>query len=95
MPKIGQSGAPTPGREKGSVNKSTALLKDAIISAAVKAGDKKGLVGYLTTQATENPVAFLTLLGKVLPLQVTGAGGGPVRTVVQIQLVGPNDHAAN
>ena len=27
------------------------------------------MVGYLTTQAIQNPTAFMTLLGIVLPLQ--------------------------
>lgn len=66
------------GRPKGSPNKTTALLKDAIIEAAIAAGDGKGLTGYLETQARQQPVAFMTLLGKVLPMQVTGDGGGPV-----------------
>jgi len=72
VPKIGEAGAPSPGRKKGQLNKTTALLKDAIIEAAIKAGQKEGLVGYLTKQADDNPAAFLTLLGKVLPLTVQG-----------------------
>lgn len=68
-----------PGRPKGSPNKTTALLKDAIIEAAVKAGNKKGLVGYLEQQAKENPTAFLTLLGKVLPLTVQGDPNKPIK----------------
>jgi len=68
----------SPGRPKGSPNKTTALLKDAILKAAEGAGGKDGLTGYLQTQAKGNPVAFMSLLGKVLPLQVTGEGGGPV-----------------
>jgi|TARA_R110000787_G_scaffold62072_5_gene140481 hypothetical protein len=58
------------GRPKGSPNKSTALLKDAILEAAQLAGDKDGMVGYLLTQAHSNPIAFMGLMGKVLPLQV-------------------------
>lgn len=63
------------GRVKGVPNKTTALLKDAILQAATKAGGKDGLVGYLTKQATANPQSFLPLLGKVLPMQVTGEDG--------------------
>lgn len=66
------------GRPKGSPNKTTALLKDAILQAAEAAGDSEGMVGYLTAQAKANPAAFLTLLGKVLPMQVTGENGGPI-----------------
>lgn len=82
------------GRPKGTPNKTTALLKDALLIAAEQAGGKAGLVGYLRTQANENPAAFLSLLGKVLPLQVTGEGGGPIRTQrVEIVAVRAHDHA--
>ena len=74
-PKIGK-GKAGPGRPKGMPNKTTALLKDAILQAAEGAGGKGGMVAYLTTQAAENPGPFMALLGKVLPMQVTGEGGG-------------------
>lgn len=70
------------GRPKGVPNKSTSLLKDAILQAAANAGGKDGLVGYLTTQATDNPNAFMPLLGKVLPMQVTGEDGGALQIIV-------------
>lgn len=76
---IGRAGA---GRPKGSPNKTTALLKDAILKAAEQAGGKEGMVGYLKTQAEENPQSFLPLLGKVLPMQLTGDGDGPLRIEV-------------
>ena len=66
------------GRKKGTPNKTTKLLKDAILQAAEQAGDPEGLVGYLRKQAKTNPTPFMGLLGKVLPMQVTGEGGGPV-----------------
>jgi hypothetical protein len=69
----------TGGRQKGVPNKRTALLKDAILEAAERAGGPGGMVGYLTLQATENPGPFMTLLGKVLPTQVTGEDGGAVK----------------
>lgn len=72
----------SPGRPKGSVNKTTALLKDAILRAAELAGGEDGLVGYLQLQAAENPGPFMALLGKVLPMQITGENGGPL--VVEI-----------
>ena len=80
-PEIGK-GKAGPGRPKGMPNKTTALLKDAILEAARGAGGKGGMVAYLTTQATENPGPFMALLGKVLPMQLTGDGGGALRTQV-------------
>jgi hypothetical protein len=62
------------GRPKGAKNKNSKLLKDAILEAAELAGGKRGMVAYLQLQAEANPTAFMALMGKVLPLQVTGSG---------------------
>ena len=64
----------TGGRQKGTPNKTTALLKAAILTAAQLAGggDEDGLVEYLKTQARANPGPCMALLGKVLPLQIAG-----------------------
>jgi hypothetical protein len=43
------------GRKKGTPNKTTVLLKDAILQAADAAGGKEGLVGYLTNLAKKHP----------------------------------------
>lgn len=78
------------GRPKGAVNKTTALLKDAILKAAEAAGNKygkEGMVSYLTAQADENPAAFMSLLGKVLPMQVIGDQENPLTVVTKIELV--------
>ena len=71
-----------PGNKRGP-NKTTALLKDAILQAAEAAGGPGGMVGYLTLQAQENPGPFMSLLGKVLPMQVTGEDGGALQIVIQ------------
>ena len=76
--KVGD-GTPGPGRPKGLQNKTTTLLKDALLQAATQAGGKDGMIGYLTAQANANPQSFLPLLGKVLPLQLTGADGGDIQ----------------
>jgi hypothetical protein len=51
------------GRPKGTQNKVTKALKDMILGAL----DDVGGQSYLARQAEENPVAFLGLIGKVLP----------------------------
>lgn len=60
------------------MNKTTALLKDAILKAAEKAGGDEGIEGYLQEQAEKNPGPFMALLGKVLPMQITGDPNEPV-----------------
>lgn len=72
------------GRKKGVPNKTTALLKDAILKAATDAGNGD-LAAYLAIQAVENPGPFMSLLGKVLPLQVTGEDGDAIRVVTRIE----------
>lgn len=72
------AGRKTGGRAKGTPNKITADLKRAILEAAEAAGREGGTVGYLTAQASANPAAFLTLLGKVLPTTLTGDKENPL-----------------
>lgn len=87
--KNGARGTKGPGRPKGSPNKTTAILKDAILQAAEAAGGNGGMVGYLTLQATENPGAFMTLLGKVLPMQIAGDPDAPLIHVITRQIIDP------
>lgn len=70
----GSAGNRGKGRKKGIPNKTTALLKDAILQAAHAAGGRDGLKGYLQARAEDSPNAFLALLGKVLPMQVAHSG---------------------
>lgn len=76
----------SPGRPKGAVNKTTTLLKDAILEAATNVGNKKGgngLVSYLEDLEANTPAAFSQLVGKVLPLQITGDASNPVGIIFQ------------
>lgn len=87
------------GRKPGVPNKSTQFLKDAILLAAERSGEdtqgKGGLVGYLYRVANEDVKAFSSLLGRVLPLQLTGAGGGPIELTIEalLQRVAENHQA--
>ena len=86
-PKIGvNTGNAGKGRPKGSPNKTTALLKDAILKAATDAGDGD-MAAYLTKQALDNPGPFMSLLGKVLPMQVGGDPDNPIVTKVIREIV--------
>ncbi len=75
------------GRKRGSVNKTTATLKEAILLAAENVGEdgngKGKLEGYLTMVAKTDVKAFSGLLGKVLPLQLQGDLSGLVINVTK------------
>ena len=78
-------GGAGPGRPKGIPNKNTGAIKDMILQALSEAGG----VDYLVDRANDpkTAAAFLGLVGKVLPMQVTGADGDAIQTVTRIELV--------
>ena len=78
---------------KKTVSKKNEILKDAILKAAIKAGNQlgeDGLVSYLEAQALKNASSFLTLLGKVLPEELNN-NGQQIKTVTKIELVAMKD----
>lgn len=70
-PKPGQK---VGGRQKGTPNKINGEVKAMVLAAL----DQAGGVDYLAAQADKNPGPFMALVGKVLPLQVTGDRDNPV-----------------
>lgn len=56
----------TGGRKKGTPNKVNTDIKNIVIQALNEIGG----VSYLKVQSELNPVAFMGLVGKVLPLQI-------------------------
>jgi hypothetical protein len=66
------------GSRKGIPNKVTATLTQMILDAL----DGAGGLDYLIEQAQKNPVAFLALLGKVLPTTLASDPNDPL--VVEI-----------
>jgi hypothetical protein len=76
----------TGGRTAGTPNKVTKELKDMVLTAL----DRAGGINYLQEQAEANPNAFLTLVGKVLPLSIKGDVN--VRHIVKVvDLSGQDD----
>ena len=69
VPRIARLGGKT---RKGSPNKATGQIKDMIMQALEGAGG----VDYLQDRAKDpkTAAAFLGLVGKVLPMQINGAG---------------------
>jgi len=107
--KKGQKRPPTAGRCGGSPNRTTGLLKEAVLLAAELEGDvtlqefktaaqlhresdhqaakRGGLVGYLRYLAREHPQSYVSLLNRVLPLQVRvdTRSETVIRTVTEIR----------
>ena len=71
------------GRPPGRPNKVTAQLKDMILIAL----DRAGGADYLLAQAQENPPAFMTLVGKVLPMTLQGSDGEAPKIHVTVEYV--------
>lgn len=67
-------GAKTGGRQKGSVNKLTADLKEIVLCSLHAVGG----IEYLKKQAEKSPGPYMALLGKVLPLQLANDPNNPL-----------------
>ena len=80
-------GKKTGGRQKGTPNKVTVAVKDAIAAAAEGLGGTDRLIAWAQEDPTNERVFWGQIYPKLLPLQLTGEGGGPLHTVARIELV--------
>ena len=71
------------GRPKGAVNKLTKTIREAVEQSFAKVGG----ADYLAQMAVDQPVAYMTLLGKVLPQQIEASG--TFTTITEVKLSGP------
>ena len=65
---------PPGGSRKGVPNKITADVRVMILAALDHVGGEE----YLVEQATANPRAFMSLLGRLIPTQVTAKDDAPL-----------------
>lgn len=75
----GRFGKGNPGKPKGALSKTTKTAKEAIALAAEKLGGAERLVEWAQEDPLNERVFWGTIYPKLLPLQVTGEGGGPVQ----------------
>jgi hypothetical protein len=65
------------GRPKGATDVKKKVLQDCLMMAGEIAGDRiekgTGLVGYLVHLAMNKPDLYVSMLAKVIPLQIQGA----------------------
>lgn len=75
-------GAKTGGRVKGTPNRMTQTAKEAIACAAEALGGADRLVEWAKEDPANEKVFWGTIYPKLLPLQVSGEGGGPLQLVI-------------
>ena len=80
---------PGAGRPQGKQNQRTIELKAMIEGALSDVGGRT----YLAQQAIDNPSAFMTLIGKILPkdVNVGGQQGNPLVTKIEVEIVNPQN----
>lgn len=86
----GRFGKGNAGKPKGAVQKNTKQLKDMIL----KALDGVGGVDYLEARAKDPKTAgaFLSLIGKVLPMTIVGDADNPIAiTTIERVIVRPKN----
>lgn len=73
------------GRPVGATNKTTKAVKEMLMAALDELNGQE----YFLEQARENPAAFMSLVGKLIPTEVknqlTGADGGPVQHAIKVK----------
>lgn len=85
-------GKGNPGKPKGAVNKTTGQLKEMILQAL----ENSGGVEYLMERANDPKTAsaFLTLIGKVLPMTIVGDPSNPLQHSIKVEFVKKNGTAS-
>lgn len=76
------------GRPKGVPNKSTGAIKEMILGALSDVGGQN----YLAEQAQENPVAFMGLIGKVIPSEIKQQVEGALNVTILTGIPNPKDN---
>jgi len=75
------------GRQKGTPNKLTFMIKEAMLEAIVRTGNGRGKQGavefFMELARQKDKTLIVRLLERCLPYQVTGKDGGPVQMVYE------------
>ncbi len=81
-PKLEKGRTKTGGRQKGTLNKTTQAAKDAIAMAAERLGGVDRLVQWVQEEPANERLFWSSIYPKLIPVQVTGEGGGPLQVVM-------------
>jgi hypothetical protein len=80
----------SPGRPKGSPNKTTKAVKDVISEAADALGGVDRLVSWAREDALNERSFWSTIYPKLLPLQLSGDPDNPIRHKIEFAIVDPD-----
>lgn len=76
---------PGAGRPAGSVDKGNAMIREMIVEALHGVGGVDYLIDC--AQDPKTKTAFLGLIGKVMPVQVSGDQENPIKTITRLEIV--------
>jgi uncharacterized protein (DUF2126 family) len=84
------------GRPKGSPNRVAKEAKDIIAAAAEKLGGIERMVKWAKEDPLNERAFWSTIYPKLIPVQLTGKDGGPIKTTTRVMLVAydPNNDDA-
>ena len=83
-------GKGNPGKPKGAVNKTTMAAKEAIALAAERLGGVDRLVAWAKEDPQNEKAFWSSVYPKLLPLQVSGEDGGPIKASLVVEFIGAN-----
>lgn len=86
----GRFGSGNPGKPKGALSKTTKTAKEAIQAAADGLGGKDRLIAWAKEDPLNERAFWSSIYPKLLPLQVTGEGGGAIKTESALNVSGLN-----
>ena len=67
------------GRKRGTPNRVSATVKENILAVFTRIGGTAAMARW----ATKNPTEFYKIYAKLLPTQITGEDGDPVKVAIQ------------
>ena len=70
------------GRVKGVPYKTTALARDVIQEAVNGLGGGQRLLAWAQSDPDNEKAFWVSIFPKLLPVQVSGDGGGPLRVII-------------
>ena len=81
------NGNKTGGRQKGTLNKQTALAKDAINMAAERIGGVERLVAWIEEDPQNERVFWSSIYPKLIPVALSGDPDSPIHHVIERRVV--------